>query len=177
MGNRVTKRPEETAKLGPKMCNLPNDQWRSFVIAYVSSGTGNATAALKQAGREGTPVSLRVAAHHLLHDTRVQEAIQEEARKRLVSFLPLAINVHKEIMQDAGHKDRLNAAAGILNRAGLHVVTEEKRTVEVTFNPEQLARAKVLSARLGVPLEKLVGSRLAIAGPKIEDAEFEEKSE
>ena len=167
---------ENEGKMGPKMLALPNERWRSFAIAFVEGGTGNATAALKATGCVGTEVALRVNAHHMRHDIRMQEAIQEEAKKRMVSLLPIALQVHTDVMKDPEHKDRLNAARSVLDRAGLHTVTEEKKSLEVTFNTDQIARARSLAVRLGVPLEKLIGSRLSIPAPveQIEDAEFED---
>lgn len=171
---------------GPKMAALPNDRWRRFVIALLDGTTSDGhgskghTAALKRAGWRGTPESLRVTAYRLSHDVRVQEAIQEEARKRLSFGLPMALNAIEEIVADPQHKDRLAAAKAVMDRAGLNEVAESHHTVEFIANdPAVLERVRQLAARTGVPVEKLIGrtAALALKPAPAEDAEFEEIAE
>lgn len=180
-------------KFGPKMLALPNDRWRRAVVAFLEGGRKNYgqgkgghnslgyTAAYLAAGFTATtPSSRSVNAHKLFHDVRIQDAIVEEAKRRAVLCLPMAIDAHVDILADPQHKDRLNAARSIMDRAGLHIVREEHRSVAVTMTAGDRARAVMLSERLGIPLDKLVGNRLAkqieapTEEPMVTDAEFEE---
>lgn len=183
---------EEFGAIGPKMKALPNDRWRRAVVAYLEGGRKNYggqgghnslgySAAYRAAGFDTTNENtIKRQAHTLFHDIRVQEAVIEESKRRAVLHLPLAIDVHTEIMLDPQHKDRFNAARSIMDRAGLHAVTEQHSTLSVTMTADDRAKAVMLAERLGVPLEKLVGNRMAkqIAAPTEEpmvtDAEFEE---
>lgn len=176
----------QSAKLGEAMQALPNDKWRRAVIAYIEGGGGTLgradkgyTTALRAAGFRGTAGSLRVSAHRFFQDARVQAALQEEARRRLVTLLPSALRAHEQIMADPSHKDRLQAARSVMDRGGLHVVTEEKKTLEITFGPAERARAVMLARRLNIPLDQLVGVRAAkqIAAQPAQDAEFEEAAD
>lgn len=155
---------DELGKLGPAMQALPNDRWRDACVAFVEGGAYGSdhgyTDAIKKAGFEGTPNSLRVTAHRIFHDHRMQAAVQEEARKRLTGLVPLAIRAHREIMEDPFHKDRAVAAKSIFDRAGLHVVTEHRENIGVVFSVEQKQRAVLLAKRLGIPLDKLVGPNM-----------------
>lgn len=183
---------ETMGKFGPKMLALPNDRWRRAVVAYLEGGRKNYgsvgghnslgyTAAYLAAGFTATTKTSRsVNAHKLFHDVRIQDAIVEEAKRRAVLCLPLAIDAHVDILADPQHKDRLNAARSIMDRAGLHVIREEHSSVTVTMTADDRARAVMLSERLGIPLDKLVGNRLAkqieapTEEPMITDVEFEE---
>lgn len=187
---------EEFGNIGPKMKALPNDRWRRAVVAFLEGGRKNYgtvngghnslgyTAAYKAAGFGAeSETGIRVGAHRLFHDSRMQEAIQEECKRRVVNMLPLAIDTHVDILLDPQHKDRFNAARSIMDRAGLHVVTEEHKTISVSMSDEDRSRAVMLAERLGVPLEKLIGNRLAkqiappTEEPMVTDAEFEEVQE
>ena len=174
---------EPKAKLGPKMKALPNDLWRATVVEYVEGGVdsngGNASrgyvAAMRRAGwgEKMKDASMRAYSARLFHDTRFQEAIVEEAKRRLITDLPSALEIQRQIMRTPGHKDAFAAARSIQDRAGLHAVVEERHIHEVTFDAP---RAVMLAKRLGIPLDKFVGQRAAarIAHGTIVDAEFEE---
>jgi hypothetical protein len=179
---------EELGKYGPAMLALPNQKWRDTAIAFIEGGGASRgrgdkgyISAIRAAGWTGTPMSLQVTASRLFSDGRMQAAIQEEARKRTVTLLPMAIAAHTEIMNDKDHKDRLAAARSVMDRAGLHAVTEERKVLEISFGPEQIKRAVMLAKRMNIPLAQLVGPRAAaLATPEgvelegAQEAEFEE---
>jgi len=107
-----------------------NERQRLFVLAILDQGSKpDATAAAKKAGyaTESTE-SLWVQAHRLSHDNRVQSAILEEARKRLQTGTIAAVSLLMETISDetADRGHRLKAAQMLLDRGGLHVLTEHR---------------------------------------------------
>ena len=169
---------------GPKMAALPNDRWRSFVIEWLDGskldgrGSKGYTQAARRAGFKGNDDTMRKTGYTLAHDPRIQEAIQEEARKRMVLDIPIGLVALREIAENKDHKDRLNAAKTLLDRTGLHEIHETKTTHEViTEDPMLIERIRQLALQLGVPLEKLVGTSTAKqieAKPEPIVVEFEE---
>lgn len=126
------------------------------------SAGGGCAGAARGAGFTGTHDSLKVTGYRLSHDYRVQEAIQEEARKRLTGLLPLSLEAMGDMLKDRQHKDRAAIAKTILDRTGLHEVTESKHTVEFIGNdPAMLERARQLAIRMKLPVEQLLGKSLA----------------
>ena len=175
---------EDFGKLGPKMAALPNDRWRTACLAYLEGrrnpkgGNHNKgyVDALIAAGYEGTPGSLYVAASRMFHDDRMLAAIQEQARGMMVNLLPMAMEAIADVVSDPQHKDRLAAAKTIADRTGLHAVTETRTVAEVEITPEKLQRARMLAQRMGVPLDTLIGTRLAakVEAETTTDAEYVE---
>lgn len=167
----ISEVPDEG--LGPAMLAL-SQPMRRFVIALLETGTDNYSRAALMAGysqgRDGA--NARVMGSRLAHNTKVQAAIQEEARRRLGSMLVMATSVLGEIMQNKQNKanDRLKAAELVMNRAGLHAMTESKQTVELiaATDKEGIARIRQLAETMGMDPDKLLGA----AG--IVDAEFME---
>jgi phage terminase small subunit len=146
---------------------------RNFVFAYVELGGQEAERAAAAAGYGGTPGSLAVASHRLMHNPKVLAAIKEVADERLRTGALLGASVLIEIAQNSLHKDRFKAAVELLNRAGLMVVTEHKVTVEHK-DPTTLAtiaRIRALAAGMGMDAKPLL---LSAGVPQhIIDAEFE----
>lgn len=123
---------EDEGRLGPKMKVLTKRQ-RAFVVALLEQGDTNFMAAAGAAGYSAKSAnSLRVAGHNLAHDTRIREAMHEVASQRLQSGLVMAASKLIEIAADAKAKDsdRLKAIGMIMNRAGMHEMSEHKVTVE-----------------------------------------------
>lgn len=159
--------PPESS-LGPKMLALTEAQ-RAFVIALVTTGGGNNAQAAAIAGYGGSDVAQRVAGHHLAHNPKVQEAIREEAEKRLRSGALLGASVLIEVAMDPLHKDRVKAAESLLNRSGLLVETQQKITVEhidSRSTAEIQRQTLALAERLGVKLPQIES--------RVIDAECEE---
>jgi hypothetical protein len=122
--------------------------------------------------------SLKVQAHSLWHSEKIQEAIHEEAARRLKGMLPMAIETVASIMENPQESGavRLKAATITMDRAGLHAVSEKINTDGgVAENPDRLKRIVEMARALGMPIEQLLGKRLAIAQPVI-TADFEELS-
>lgn len=150
------------------MAALPNERWRAFVLAFLDGcpagphkGLGH-THAARKAGFTGNEATMRKTAYMLAHDTRIQEAIQEEARKRLTTCIPIALNAVADIAGRKGHKDQLAAAKTILDRTGLHETKEQRTTHEyITDDPAMLERIRQLAVQMNMPLEKLIGKGAA----------------
>src|SRR6266699_2885956 len=118
----------DNPKWGPAMKALPNDRWRAACLHFVHGGGGSAgnnkgyVAAYRAAGYASTENAMRVNAHHMFHDARMQAAMQEEARKSMVALIPMARDAVSEIVRTPGHPQQLNAAKTILDRGGIHEV-------------------------------------------------------
>lgn len=168
-------------KYGPKMAKL-TPMRRAFVLNIMAQGDRNATRAAKDAGySEVSPGSLRVQAHNLWHNEDIQEAIHEEATRRLKGLLPMAVNTIATIMENPqeGGAVRLKAAHGVMDRAGIHAVTEKISTPgDLAGNPDRVKRIMALAHALrGVPLEKFLSDHLtARPQPVITEATYVEMS-
>ncbi len=153
----------DKSDLGPKMRALPSDRMRAFVTALMGQSKRNYSAAYAAAGYStNSRNAVTVESHKLAHDTRIQEAIQEEGARRMKALLPMALSVVEDILEPgAGHRDAAKVALGIMDRAGLAVTTEHKITVGLANDTEMLGRIKILAERNGIPLEALLGQRIA----------------
>lgn len=164
---------------GPAMKKL-NERQKAFVTAMLDFGGRNNTRAARAAGYDGADEVVRVTAHRLAHDPKIQEAIKEEGEKRLNAGTIMAVNILLEICDDATteKKDRLKAAEMILNRVGLHAKSEHK--VAVTHkdetSKEMIAEIKLLSERLGIDPQKLLGNQAIVEAEFVEVEEFDENS-
>ena len=164
--------PPDEGTLGPAMLALTPRQ-RAFVVAMLDLPGIDHTAAAERAGYSATSRnSLRVQAHHLLHDEKILDAIQEESRRRLNSSTILAVSVLMEIASNTvlQPKDRLKAAQAILNRTGFNEKTEHHVKVEHRDATEEamVERIKKFAGVLGLDAKLLLGQ----AG--VVDAEFHE---
>lgn len=163
------------AKLGPCMRAL-NERQRAFVIALIEMGGINFSRAAFAAGYgNGNVESASVQGHRLAHDETILAAIHEEAHRRLRSGAVMAVQTLLEIANDqtAKHGDRLKAVEMLLNRSGLHAVTEHNIKVErhdVT-DEGMIKRITLLAQKQGLDPAKLLGS----AGVVLE-GEFQEVS-
>lgn len=115
-------------RMGPALKAL-NDRQRAFVVALVSGASQGKAA--QAAGYNGTEEVLRVTGHRLAHDEKVQAAIVEETRKKFRFAAVAAADYLVAALTDAGVKDqdKIKAATAILDRGGLHVLTEHRVTL------------------------------------------------
>jgi hypothetical protein len=145
-------------ELGPAMAAC-NEQQRRFVRALIALGVrGKATEAARAAGYGGTKgTGLRVQAYRLSHNSRVQEAIHEEAVKMLGEARIIAIHVLHEIARDPAHPHQLKAATEILDRAGITAKTEHKIVVERTDTKVTVQSIIELARQLDIDPRKLLG--------------------
>lgn len=159
--------------LGRAMRALPNDNQRGFVIALLEHGDGNATRAAITAGFVGSPATLRVTAHRLMHDDLVQAAMDEEAARRLNSGKIMAVSVLLTLAGTAAKdSDKLKAIEMLLNRTGMPGQSEHKVIVSDVSktDEEMIARITYLAKKRGLDPQLLIGGPV----PDTVDAEFEE---
>lgn len=158
---------------------------RRFVGAWLTigarnhKGEPNYTECARAAGySEGSEGGLRVQGYRLAHDEKIQAAIIEETRRRIRSYGALSAEIIIEIAQDqtAKQSDRLKAATLLMDRAGLHAVSESRQTIEhISSDPDRVQRVATLARALGIDAQALLGNRaapLAIAAPI--EAEYED---
>jgi len=153
------------------------DLQRKFIYAMYQSPQQTPTEWARTAGYSDNGGSMiRVQAHKLWHDERIQAAILEEGQRLCRGVAPLALRTVMEIMtnpQELG-STRLRASEFFAVRGGVHTVTEQKVSHEIVLNDEQkIERLRVLEAKLGLDPGRLVGRTLALRKPAIE-AEYEE---
>ena len=164
---------------GPAMKKL-NERQQAFVTAMLEFGGRNHTKAARAAGYDGTDEVVRVTAHRLAHDPKIQEAILEEGQKRMTAGGFLAINTLLDICDDVTteKKDRIKAATEILNRIGLHAKSEQKISVthKDETSKEMIAEIKLIAERLGVDPQKLLGNNAIIDVTPEDEEEFDENS-
>lgn len=169
----------EDYECGPAMKKL-NERQRAFVMAMLDFGGRNNTRAARAAGYDGSDEVIRVTAHRLAHDQKIQDAITEEGQKRLNAGAFMAINTLLDICDDATteKKDRIKAAVEIMNRVGLHAKTEQKISVthKDETSKEMIAEIKLLSERLGIDPVKLLGNQAIVEAEFVEVEEFDENS-
>jgi hypothetical protein len=154
------------------MASLTDMQQR-FVIAMLDLGNGNYSDAYRAAGyASDNPDSVKANAYQTAHRPNVQEALREEAKKRLNGASAMALNkliqmaagALDSINEDGEHvvapvdqKTQLKAIEMVMNRGGLQAVTEQKITVEHKSDEEQVARIKDLARTLGLDPRALLG--------------------
>ncbi len=168
----MTKKYNDEGGYGPAYKALPTDRQRMFVMECVEptpNGEINYTQAARRAGFTGDPSTLKVTAHRLAHDTRVQAAMLEEATRRLGAAMPLATATLIQIMSTSPKEQtRLKAAAMVLDRGGMAVKTQhEVKVVHELTTEEKIARAIQLAKENGLDPRALLGQ----AGITI-DADF-----
>lgn len=148
------------SKWGPAMRRL-NPRQREFVMVLLETGTSNMSKATRLAGYTGTDDSIYVQASRLAHDPKVQEAIREEAGRRLNTGGIMAVSRLLSIAENTtDEKTALKAIEMVMNRTGLHAVSEHKVAVEHSSGDpvEQIKRVQNLAAALGLDPAKLLGN-------------------
>lgn len=161
MPGEVVKLPPR-AQWGPAMQALPTDKQRLFVCAMLETGGRSMTEAARIAGYgsdDGHPNALRVSASRLAHDADILAAMDEESAKRLRSNRILAVSTLEHIIK-SGMKDsdRLKAIEMLLNRTGLHAMSEHKVvTSDTSRSDEELVkRLRHLAKESGMPENELL---------------------
>lgn len=152
-----------------------NERQRKFVLAMIEiPGCSHAKAA-RLAGYSDVKDGAKVRGHYAAHNPAVQEAMREEAGRRLNSLSVVAASVMMDVMLDpkALAKDKLKAAAAVLDRTGfaaaqnINVNKTVTRKLDVTA-----AAAKIAEFRHKFPEQfaKLIGGPAA----DVIDGEFTE---
>lgn len=152
MGNRFQRLADLTESEWPaELRSLTSDKRRLFVLHYLNHRNG--ARASREAGylpEDATAEDHAQHAYKLLHDESICDAIIAMTKRQLRSLAPEAINAIKETLQTTFHKDRMRAAALILERTDS---VTQKVDVQHThkFDPikitlQELARLKTQGA-------------------------------
>src|SRR5260221_274239 len=93
-------------------------------ISVPAADEGNLGPA-REAGYSGEDGAMRVTAHRLAHDPRVQAAMLEEAQRRLGAALPLATaQLVRVLTGSTKNSEKLKAISMVYNRSGMPEKTE-----------------------------------------------------
>jgi len=115
--------------LGPAMLGLTPMQ-RRFVIGWIKNMGLNAARIARAAGYEHAGAAVR--AHNLLRNSKVIEALREEAERRLDSLAVLALLRLGNVVDNPKHRDHLKAVDSVLDRSGYGRQTQHRVRVEHT---------------------------------------------
>jgi hypothetical protein len=150
----------DESSLGPAMRVLTPKQ-RRFVLELQRgpSGYGSTVRAVRAAGY-GTPTSsntaLRVEAHRVLHNPKVQDALREVGGKIIRAEAFQSIQTTAAIARNPKHKDCLKANLALMDRGGFAVETVHRVEVEhdhkhsIAATPEVLERIRQLALAAGL---------------------------
>lgn len=154
--------PPDWSDFGPRVQAL-RDRERRFVWAYlINSMTeigANGAQSARDAGYSDAAEGAKVRAHHLLHRSDVQDAIQELAARELRGLALPALAALGSILKKPDHPDRQKVALSILSRVGLGEQASVNLNVsgEVNLNHTDAAIDDLRRLRaLGVSREKLI---------------------
>jgi hypothetical protein len=129
-------------------------RWRK-AVEMLFLAQGNQTKALRLAGYEGAPDTLKVTACRLFADDRVRKALREECDKRVDMLEPEVMSVTIGIVRDIALKpaDRLRAAAMLWDRAN-PIISKSLVQVEHHLSEPELEMQHYRALqRLGAPRE------------------------
>lgn len=156
---------------GPAMRAL-NDMQRRFVMAMVECPGISQAEAARAAGYSDVKEGAKVRGHYCAHNPKVQDAIREEAGKRLHSASLIAANVVVAMLtdDDVPAKEKLKAAGMLLDRTGFAAVQKIDVTRKDESAPAVLDQIKRLAERLSLPVQQLLNKPAA----PVVDAEFSE---
>ena len=83
-----------------------------------------------------------------------QEALKKAALCQLAGLIPKVTMALGNIIDDPEHPSHYKAVDGVLNRVGLHEVTETKRTVTHNLDARDLiAKIRSMAERLNIALD------------------------
>lgn len=173
-GTATVPDPEERG-LGPAMLALTLPQ-RRFAIAAVMYPLAKDWQIAKAAGyADKSNGYLRKAACVMFHDEKILAAIRECADKEVRSGAMLGIATIKKIVRNDLHRDQFKAAALLagLNRFTVDQNVNINQTVRDESGTALLVEIKKLAAKLGVPVQALLGGPAA----PVVDADFSEVSD
>jgi phage terminase small subunit len=153
------------SELGPKMLALTPKQ-RAFVmeLRHGPAGYGSEVRAARAAGY-GRPTStdnaLKVTAHQVLHNPRVQEALCEVGAKIIRAEAFQSIKTTAAIARDMRHKDCLRANLALMDRSfpvetHHHVTVERRPEMIVVATAEVVERIRQLALKAGLdPIKQI----------------------
>lgn len=166
---------------GPEMRKCTDPQ-KKFVLAMLDLGgqPGCFSEAYVRAGYSATsPQSVRVNASRLAHNPKIINAMAEESRKRLDGSAMVAVSTLVKICADAEEKtgNKLKAALAIMDRTGLHAMSEHKVTVDDHRTEGELVAAiTAMAQRQGLDPRLLLGDKVQVIDTTYEEVPAQEDS-
>jgi phage terminase small subunit len=157
-------------------------RWRAFVEFFLmeSPGHGAATAAARRAGfgSQSSPLVCAQLASKLLHDSRILEALAEEAKKIVRAGAPEAAQALINLVRDPTHREHGRAVSMLLARTDPEITRNDINVTHRIVDPDTEAIEELRALRqLGTPREKL----LELFGPngleRVEALELVRRSE
>jgi hypothetical protein len=154
------------SELGPAMLRLTEKQ-RRFVLELKLGpvGYGSEVRAARAAGygKTSSDQSVKIMAHQVLHNPRVQDALREVGGKLIRAEAFQSIRNTVAIANDLAHKDCLKANLALMDRGGFavetfHHITVEKTTPDMVLiaSEQVLERIRLLTAKLGLAPPKQI---------------------
>lgn len=150
---------DDEITLGPAMMAL-SPMRRKFVMAMAANPLGSATQWAIAAGYSNHKDGAKVRAFEVMHDPKLEAAVFEFGRTTMAAMGPiLATTALLRIVQNPDHPQHLRAAEAILNRVGLHELTEHKVTVDHRdqTGDAMIERIRALAAKHGMDASALLG--------------------
>lgn len=144
--------------LGPKMAALRDDRQRRFAYAMAHGGI-TPTQAARDAGYSDHLDACKVQAHHLMHNPRMLDAIEEASFLVLRSLGPVAIQAAMAILENPKHRAHARIIETVLDRTGFAAKTEHTVNVNHSIDTTELeALARRLAIENGIDPERFVGA-------------------
>jgi hypothetical protein len=143
---------------------LPNNRWREFVYAYVTTpkpGHGSLTKACRAAGfgKNSTAANLAKLSWKISQDPRFIAAVAEQSKKLIRVGHPEAAAAVLNLVRNPSHRDHMRAVEAVLSRAD-PIESQSRHSVEIThrtIDPDQEALEELRALRhLGTSREKLL---------------------
>ncbi len=138
-----------------------NERQRKFVLAMLDIPGCSYARAAREAGYSDVKEAAKVRGHYAAHNPKVQEALREEAGKRLNGLSVVAANVMMDVMLDkrSDPKTKLKAAAAVLDRTGFAAAQNINVNKTLTDNSGRalMERIERAAAALGVDPASLLG--------------------
>jgi hypothetical protein len=104
-------------------------------------------------------LGIRVTAHHLMHDPRIEAAIVEISRSHFTTGgAALAANNLLRIARDPKHPKHYDASIAIMNRVGMHEKSEHTLKVQRDNSVDMEQLVERLAVEFGIPVESLIGA-------------------
>lgn len=132
---------------GPAMAALSPMQRRYVELRY-ENALMTEFRCVELAGYKGKYDAIKKMAYRLKNNPLVQAAMKEAGETIYRDKLPITINAIDNIIRDPKHRDHAKVLHGLLDRVGMHAVTETKTTVT-----HQIDRADLL-VKLAALMEK-----------------------
>lgn len=117
---------------GPAMAAITPQQRKFVQVLYENPGI-DGVKALRKIGYMGNMEAAKKMSFRLRHNVKVLDAIAEYGRHEYQAKLSLAVGAADEILRDPKHRDRVKVLHGVLDRVGMHTVSETRVTHQISI--------------------------------------------